>query len=381
MSIETAEEILAYFENWELDEESRIYIYFHHRRYELLLKTVKKFLQNIQNIMNDEPIRILDIGCSFQTEIMRQNLKAIVNTLGFEDPRFQPRSGEKHFHFDLNDSQYIERWPVIEGHHLIVMAEVIEHLYTSPKLVLACATTWLKKGGYLIIQTPNAVSLRKRIIMLRGRNPYEMIRETRIYSGHFREYTIEELISVGKEIGLVCVDYSISNYFMDVSIRQGKSKWRMLKRLLYDILYNILPNTFRDGITLCFQKKQTKLFMILSDHWHELEQWQETPVRWISNNATLLSIPQKENISTLSLQILSFYKPRTLQVYLNDQRIHEQNIPTSFVEVEIPVKLKEGENILRFYTPDGCKKPVDIPELKNKDSRCLSLAFQNITID
>jgi hypothetical protein len=375
MSIKTAEEILAYFENWELDEESRIYIYVHHRRYEFLLKTVKKFLQNIQ------PIRILDIGGSFQTEIMRQNLKAIVNTLGFEDLRFQPRSGEKHFHFDLNDSQYIERWPVIEGHHLIVMAEVIEHLYTSPKLVLACATTWLKKGGYLIIQTPNAVSLRKRIIMLRGRNPYEMIRETRIHSGHFREYTIEELISVGKEIGLVCVDYSISNYFMDVSIRQGKSKWRMLKRLLYDTLYNILPNTFRDGITLCFQKKQTKLFMILGDHWHEFEQWQETPVRWISNNATLLSIPQKENISTLSLQILSFYKPRTLQVYLNDQLIHEQNIPTRFVEVEIPVKLKEGENILRFYTPDGCKKPVDIPELKNKDSRCLSLAFQNITID
>lgn len=135
MSIETAEEILAYFENWELDEESRIYIYVHHRRYELLLKTVKKFLQNIQ------PIQILDIGPAFQTIIMRQNLKAIVNTLGFEDPRFQPRSGEKHFHFDLNDSQYIERWPVIEGHHLIVMAEVIEHLYTSPKLVLACATT------------------------------------------------------------------------------------------------------------------------------------------------------------------------------------------------------------------------------------------------
>jgi hypothetical protein len=59
---------------------------------------------------------------------------------------------------------------------------------------------------------------------------------------------------------------------------------------------------------------------------------------------------------------------------------HEQNIQTGFVEVEIPVKLKEGENIIRFYTPDGCQRPCDIPELKNKDSRCLSLAFQNVTI-
>ena len=71
---------------------------------------------------------------------------------------------------------------------------------------------------------------------------------------------------------------------------------------------------------------------------------------------------------------------RKLQVYLNDKLIHKQNIPTSFVEVEVSVKLKEGENVLRFYTTDGCQRPVDRPELKNKDSRCLSWAFQNISI-
>lgn len=241
----TSEDILTYFKNWDLDEESRRYVRYECRRYEFLFKLVEEVIYKIQDSIKKEPLKILDIGPAYQTEIMRRNLKAIVNTLGFEDSRFKPRSGEKHFQFDLNDSQYPERCPKLEEHHLIVMGEVLEHLYTSPKLVLKCISTWLRSGGYLIIQTPNAAALYKRPFMLIGKNPYEMIRETRTNPGHFRELTLEELISVGRELGFTFVHSSVRSYF-------GNPKDTI--RNAYNALCRMLPGSFRDGITVCFQK-------------------------------------------------------------------------------------------------------------------------------
>lgn len=118
----------------------------------------------------------------------------------------------------------------------------------------------------------------------------------------------------------------------------------------------------------------------LSSNWHGLEHW-HGPFRWTSNNATLFIYSLESKDCNLSSRVLhSFYKPRTLQVFLNDELIHEQKIQPRNAEVKIPIKLKQGVNIIRFYTPDGCQRPCDIPELKNKDNRCLSLAYQNITI-
>ena len=41
----------------------------------------------------------------------------------------------------------------------IVFAEVLEHLHTSPTLVLQVLTSLLKPGRLLVVQTPNAVAL------------------------------------------------------------------------------------------------------------------------------------------------------------------------------------------------------------------------------
>jgi hypothetical protein len=115
-------------------------------------------------------------------------------------------------------------------------------------------------------------------------------------------------------------------------------------------------------------------------NWHGLESLQDIPSSWISNNASILIFAPENSNSSLSFNTLSFYKPRMQQIYLNDKLIYEQNIKTIFTEVKIPIKLKKGENVLRFYTPEGCQRPIEIPELNNMDRRCLSLAFQNITL-
>lgn len=126
--------------------------------------------------------------------------------------------------------------------------------------------------------------------------------------------------------------------------------------------------------------------IIIGENWYDIELWPDpdswsgVPVRWISNNATILINSEASEDTTLLFSAQSFYKSRNLQIYLNDKMIHEKEIPASFIDLEIPVRLREGENILRFYTPDGCERPCDIQELENEDGRCLGLAFKSFYI-
>lgn len=242
-------EILLHFKNIIHDEESEEYIQNSCERYVFLLKIINNLINNLKSIKTDKPLKILDIGSSFQTELIRINFPdTIVNTLGFENEMFKARSQDKHFNFDLNNSQFKENWPIIEQHDLIVMAEVIEHLYTSPNLVLSCVSTFLKKDGYLIVSNPNAISLSKRLKILRGIHPYEMIRETKSNPGHFREYTLNELINIGNNLGFEIKDYFICNN-VNRFINQN------FKRKIYNFLCFFISKNFYDNITIIYKKK------------------------------------------------------------------------------------------------------------------------------
>lgn len=244
--IPKAREIIDYFKEADLNQEQKEYLNFHCKRYEFLLKKVNKIITKLKRSSGSKLLRILDIGPSFQTEILRQTLTgAIIDTLGISEEKIGFNSQGEHFYFDLNDCQDKEKWPKIGKYDLIIMAEVIEHLYTSPNLVLSCIKTWLKNGGYLIIQTFNAVSMGKRIKTLIGQHPYEMIRDNRVNPGHFREYTAKEILTVGKKLGLKSISCDFCNYFL---------KQNNLKRFIYNVTGLFLPKQFKEGITICFQK-------------------------------------------------------------------------------------------------------------------------------
>src|SRR6266542_2674782 len=229
--------IERHFERWCLDSRGQSYLRFQAERYVRLLAEAGDIVQQARQAHPGQPVRILDIGTAYQTELMRQWPDVLVDTVGFVDDRFPTRTGERHFEFDLNNAQEPNQWIAIEPHELIVMAEVIEHLYTSPKLVLSCIASWLHTGGYLIVQTPNAVSFRRRIKMVLGRHPYEMIRETRANPGHFREYTTRELKQLGSAVGFEVVKCTVHNYFG----HQG------LPGRTYNSLCRALPAFLRDG--------------------------------------------------------------------------------------------------------------------------------------
>lgn len=239
------------FSAWNLDNEARIYLQVHSKRYNYLLSLVQHF----RNSFSAKEISILDIGPSFFTQMLKEQfLHDKILALGFAHPnsrggQFPPQlqlSNEEFFPFDLNDAQFPERWIKLPANEIVIMAEVIEHLHTAPTLVLKFLKTIVKPNGYLIIQTPNAVALAKRIMFMLGRNPFEIIRENIDNPGHFREYTLKELRQLAENAGFAVVLTECKSYF---NARNSLEK-------LYITVTNILPASLRTGITMVLQNKQ-----------------------------------------------------------------------------------------------------------------------------
>ena len=207
--------------------DEKAYLRTHTRRYSLLLDLVKSF----------GPKSILVVGPSYESVLLREAVPgASVDTLGWEDHRFPRVEGERHDQHDLNDLHY----PELEPHDVVVCSEVIEHLHVSPVPLLRFLAGSLSPGGRLLVQTPNATALPKRLRMLLGQNPYEPIRDQPGNPGHFHEYTAEELREAVEAAGLEIERLVTANYF-----DHGSRKNRV-----YRALGPVLPSTLREGITV-----------------------------------------------------------------------------------------------------------------------------------
>lgn len=198
-----------------LDASQLDYLNFHWDRFTYLTREVIR-LAALHNYPNS-PVTIMDIGPHFQTTLIREALgpSAIIHTLGWENVKevVPPGTVNKHFLFDLNDSPFQDRWIDCPQHDIVVMAEVFEHLYTAPEYFLGFIRKLLKPGGHLLIGTPNAVSLSRRIGMLKGRNPFERIRVTLHNPGHFREYTVNELQDYAHKTGFSVESHLLADFY------------------------------------------------------------------------------------------------------------------------------------------------------------------------
>jgi SAM-dependent methyltransferase len=162
----------------------------HEPRYGVLLDTIRR-------LVLPEP-RILDVGAADEATLLRRLSGATVDTLGFDDERFPPGPGERHVRFDLKEAERRDAWPELEPYDLVVCAEVIEHLPVAPQHVVAFLASALRPGGWLVLQTPNAARLANRVRLLAGKNPFEPLRPDSTSPGHFREYTVDELLDLAR---------------------------------------------------------------------------------------------------------------------------------------------------------------------------------------
>jgi hypothetical protein len=203
------------------------YLRTHGERYALLLDLVRSL----------QPATILVVGPGHESILLREAARSgQVDTLGWADHRYPRKEGEQHIEHDLNDLDY----PALESHDVIVCAEVIEHLQVSAVPLLRYLAGSLGPEGRIVIQTPNATALPKRLRMLLGRNPYEPIRDEPDNPGHFHEYTVGEVREAAEVAGLEVDRVVTANYF-----NHGSRKNRA-----YRALGPVLPGTLREGITV-----------------------------------------------------------------------------------------------------------------------------------
>ncbi|HKR98520.1 MAG TPA: methyltransferase domain-containing protein [Candidatus Dormibacteraeota bacterium] len=222
---------------------------YHARRFAVLRSIVAKVVPNRR-------ARILDIGPNVQTALLREALPdARVDTMGFAHPLVPPREGEQHVEVDLNEAVWDVRTParsartagpdLEESYDVVVLAEVIEHLHVPAQLTMSYCATLLRPSGTLIVQTPNAVALHKRVRMLLGASPFEPLRLSRDNPGHFHEYTLTELDEAARPAGLEPTGVITANYFGNLDLR----------RRGYAALGRVLPPSLRHGITAWYTRR------------------------------------------------------------------------------------------------------------------------------
>jgi 2-polyprenyl-3-methyl-5-hydroxy-6-metoxy-1,4-benzoquinol methylase len=233
-------------------EANPAYVAFHRPRFRFLLDAVRPYVARAG-------CRVLDVGASQLTSLLGAELGLRVDSLGLEpDRQVVDGDGEvRHYRFDLNDAQHRERWRTDVGpYDVIVFAEVLEHLYTAPELVLAYLRELLAPAGLLLLQTPNAVALRKRARLLLGAHPYERIRVDRDNPGHFREYTAAELRELLTGAGFA-IERVWMKYYFDARYarhERGDERPRPVLGAMKNAIYSLLPGQLREGITIAARK-------------------------------------------------------------------------------------------------------------------------------
>ncbi len=154
----------------------------------------KKIISLIKN-----PKKILDVGCGdgFFDELLIKNFDCEVYGIDISRKILNAakRRGIKTIKHDLNKFP----WPIKEKFDYIVAGDIIEHLYDGTSFVKECRRL-LKKGGKLIISTPNINSYHNRFLILIGKYPlwmdyapnktgYKSFKPT----GHIRVFNIDTL--------------------------------------------------------------------------------------------------------------------------------------------------------------------------------------------
>jgi trans-aconitate methyltransferase len=229
------------------DERMADYLRFHAPRFAYLLDLLAGYVTPAS--------RVLDIGMSRLTGTIHERFGAAVDALGFDADG--PIPSGHYYQFDLNDCQRRDSYrDDLPGYDVIVFAEVIEHLYTAPSLVLRFLAEHLNPGGVLIVQTPNGVTLPRRVKMLLGRNPYELIREDATNPGHFREYTASELKTYLAVAGLDCERVEHRSYFDYRYCHHGERRpGDRFNGAVKNWFYPLLPPTWRPGLTVVGRKR------------------------------------------------------------------------------------------------------------------------------
>lgn len=205
-------------------EEYEGYCKFHARRYRHLCDTFQAYY--------DGSGSVAVFGAAQECEFIRGMYPDVtIDAFGIERDTPGAIHANTYTHLDMNT-----RFVVSKRYRVGICSEVVEHL-TRP--FVDVLNDLLDCCNVVIIQTPNARALYKRLWCLTTMSPFEFVRLARGY-GHLYEYTLNELTE-----GLPVVGITAVNYF-------GGDQ--MVKRV-YNCICGILPIEFRDGFTIVYGRR------------------------------------------------------------------------------------------------------------------------------
>ena len=97
-----------------------------------------------------------------------------------------------------------------ESFDMVMAHAVLDHLHDSPRPLLNKLISFIKPNGYLFISLPNAVNIRKRIAVMRGKTnmpPYDSYYwYPGSWRGHVREYVKDDLAQMAKFLQMEVVE-------------------------------------------------------------------------------------------------------------------------------------------------------------------------------
>lgn len=192
-----------------------------------------------------------------------------------------------------------------------------------------------------------------------------LLKDQKMYVLDF--YSDEDIFDNGNEVLTYTVRWPVTQY----------DKWTPYLYFYLPGESRIMEHTFNIEVVECLDDWNESLAS--DDAWYDLEVWNGIPTRWQSNNATIRVYSEIDGYADLKFNIISFYRENTLNVYVNDEKVHEQVINTGVTGVDKKIELKEGYNVIRFYSQEGWLMPSEVAD--NGDHRRLSFAFQNVTIE
>ncbi len=146
--------------------------------------------------------RILEVGASILSSHLHKTY-GCPTTVVFHplEPEWKNRleiSGIEAFAVDL----LCEKLPVENNSFdLILFNEVLEHFPLHPEFFLCQLLQKLSENGTLLFTVPNFATSEKRLQLLTGHNPQDLMDQKYIYYAHHREPVMEECCTLIKKCG------------------------------------------------------------------------------------------------------------------------------------------------------------------------------------
>jgi 2-polyprenyl-3-methyl-5-hydroxy-6-metoxy-1,4-benzoquinol methylase len=195
---------------------------------------VSTIIREARFIKHEQPLTFLDIGLSMGV------VACAASMLGYKVSGVDNQKNTEHKILSSIRRQYqvayanydatVDKLPFAdEIFDLVNCNDMIEHLHTSPQLMLQEAKRVLRRGGAVIITTPNLAGFHNRLLLLFGGSVHHSITDwfhspawkRPTFTGHIREYTPREMRYMLKESGFNEISVATRN-ILPASIRTAK---------------------------------------------------------------------------------------------------------------------------------------------------------------